>query len=97
MAQRRKSSCKYGVRKSGPKLKSGPRKGKYRCYKSKASASRARSMSRNRSPSPYLSMSPEQYSLYQQGTSCQNGVRISGPKVKVRAEKGFVPLLQKQG
>ncbi len=39
----RSTECRYGVRKSGPKVKSGPRKGMYFCYRSPNKRSRSRS------------------------------------------------------
>ncbi len=49
-SRRKSPGCKYGVRKSGPKVRSGPRKGLFRCYRSASEAKRARSRSRSRSP-----------------------------------------------
>ncbi len=49
--------CVYGVRKSGPTVKSGPRKGLRHCYKSKSQARRARSISRSKSGSKSRSKS----------------------------------------
>ncbi len=54
MAKSKNNCSRFGVRKSGPRVKSGPRKGQFYCYKS---ARRARSPPRRtKSPcSPHLS------------------------------------------
>ncbi len=85
----RSRKCSYGVRTSGPLVKSGPRKGQYRCYKSESSARGAATrMSRYGSPSLSSNVWGESETTWSGASPCRYGIRTSGPLVKSGSRKG---------